>query len=64
MSGDTNPDLCDAGALLHQLSYQPNRELGVAWVHDKPVDGGYILKCGEYMKFMHFNCGLKEFQCE
>jgi len=36
-----NPDLCQAWAVLHQLSYQANWELGDMWVDDKPVDDGY-----------------------
>ena len=34
---DLNPDLCDAGTVLHQLSYQANWEM----VDHKPVDSGY-----------------------
>ena len=30
---DLNPDLCYAGALLYQLSYQANWELGLMWVN-------------------------------
>ena len=37
---DSNPDLCDAGAVLYQLSYQPNWVLVIMWVNDKPVDSG------------------------
>jgi len=37
--GDLNPDLCDAGAVLYQLS-QTNWELVIMWVYDKPVDSG------------------------
>ena len=33
-----NPDLCDSGAVLHQLSYQANWELVDLWVNDKRVD--------------------------
>ena len=33
-----NPDLCDSGAVPHQLSYQANWELVVLWVNDKRVD--------------------------
>ena len=36
LNGDSKPDLCDAGALLHQLRYQVNWELVVMWVDDKP----------------------------
>ena len=28
-----NPDLCDAGAVLYQLSYQANWELVIMWVY-------------------------------
>ena len=37
-NGDLNPDLCDAGAVLYQLSYQANWENVVMWVDYKPVD--------------------------
>ena len=39
---DSNPYLCDAGAVLHQLSNQANWELVTMWVNDKPADSGYI----------------------
>ena len=35
-NGDSNPDLCDAGAVLHQLSYQTNWEQVVMWLDYKP----------------------------
>ena len=35
LNGDSNPDLCNAGAVLYQLSYQANTELVVMWVNDK-----------------------------
>ena len=38
MNGDSNPDLCDAGEVLHQLSYQANWGQVVMWVDYKPVD--------------------------
>ena len=38
MNGDSNPDLSDAGAVLHQLSYQANWEQFVMWVDHKLVD--------------------------
>ena len=42
LKGDSNVDLCDAGAVLYQLSYQANWELVIRWVYDKPVDTGYM----------------------
>ena len=39
---DLNPDLCDAGAVLYELSFQANWELVIMWVYDKPIDGGYM----------------------
>ena len=53
---DSNPDLCDASAVLYQLSYQANLELAIIWVNDKSVDSGdtYVIKL---MKF-HLNCGF------
>ena len=39
MNRDSNPDLwVDAGAVLHQLSYQANWEQIVMWVDYKPLD--------------------------
>ena len=37
LNGDSNPDLCDAGAVLHQLSYQANWVQVVMWLNYKPV---------------------------
>ena len=31
---DSNPDLCDAFAVLYQLSYQANWEQVIVWVDD------------------------------
>ena len=42
LNGDSNPDLCDAGAVLHQLSYQAKWELVVKLVDDKPIDNGHL----------------------
>ena len=36
LNGDLNPDVCDAGAVFNQLSYQANWELVVMWVYYKP----------------------------
>ena len=38
LNGNWNPDLRDAGAVLHQLSYQTKWEQVVVWVDYKPVD--------------------------
>ena len=54
---DSNPDLCDAGPVLHQLNYQTNWELVIMWVNDKHVDGGYM-RSNQLIKF-HLNCGWK-----
>ena len=35
---DSNHDLSNAGAVLHQLSSQNNLELVVMWVDCRPVD--------------------------
>ena len=35
---DSNPNLCDVAAVLHQLSYQTNEEQVVMWVNYNPVD--------------------------
>ena len=37
-TGNSNPNLCDGCAVLHQLSYQVNWEQVVMWVDYKPVD--------------------------
>lgn len=37
---DLNPDLCDANAVLYELTYLANWELVVMWVNTKPVDDG------------------------
>ena len=39
---DSNPDLCDSGAVLRQLPYLADWELVTMWVYDKPVDSGYM----------------------
>ena len=39
LNKDSNPDLCGAGAVLHQLSYQANCEPVVMWLDYKPVYG-------------------------
>ena len=38
LNGDSNPDLCDAGAVLYQLSFQANWEQVFMWVDYEPVD--------------------------
>ena len=42
-----NPDLCDAGAVLHQLSYRANRNLVVMWVDYKP----YMMSIDMYLLY-------------
>ena len=37
---DSNPEPCNIGAVLYQLSYQANGELVNIWVFDKPVNDG------------------------
>ena len=46
----SNPDLSDAGAVLHQLSYQAKSKLVVMWVEDWPVDDGCV---SIHMMLMH-----------
>jgi len=41
LNGASNSHLCNAGVLLHQLSYQDNWELVVIWVDDNPIDDKY-----------------------
>ena len=38
LNGDLNPDLCNVGAVLNQLSYQANWQLLIMWVDHKPVN--------------------------
>ena len=45
---DANPDLCDSGAVLHQLSYQVNWELVITRVNEKPV----FMRRSSTLKFM------------
>ena len=37
LNGIQTHDLCDAGAVLYQLSYQANWELVILWVRNIPV---------------------------
>ena len=37
LNGDSNPDLCEAGAMFQQLSYQANWVQVVMWLNYKPV---------------------------
>ena len=39
---DSNPDLCNASAVLYELGHQANWELVIMWVNNKPVDSGYV----------------------
>ena len=40
LNGIRTHDLCDAGAVLYQLSYQANWELVILWVRNIPVHEG------------------------
>ena len=42
LNGDLNPDLCDAGAALYQLSYQANWEKVVMQVNYKPINDALL----------------------
>ena len=64
LNGDSNPDLCDAGVVLHQLSYQANWEQVIMSVDYKPVDVEidydntgmfhvFELRIGIHGKFLH-----------
>ena len=37
LNGIWTQDLCDAGAVLYQLSYQANWQLVILWVRNIPV---------------------------
>ena len=39
----SNPDHCNVSALLYQLSYQPNWGMADIWVHEKSVNGVYVV---------------------
>ena len=49
LNRESNPDLCDAGAVLHQLSYEANWEQVIVWVDYNSI------KCFHYK---HIICGL------
>ena len=38
----SNPDLCNAGVALYQLSDQANWELVIMWVYHEPIESGYV----------------------
>ena len=38
LNGDSNPYLCDAAAVLYQLSHQANWEQVIMWANYKPVE--------------------------
>ena len=38
LNEDSNPDLCDAGAVLYQLSHQANWEQVIMWANYKTGD--------------------------
>ena len=46
----SNPDLSDAGAVLHQLSYQTKSKLVIMWIEDWPVDDECV---SIHMMLMH-----------
>ena len=48
---DSNPELFDVGALLHQLCCQASRELVVVWADDKSSDDGYMVLLHEMHVF-------------
>ena len=39
---DSTPDLCDASAVLYQLSYLGNLKPFIMWVYVKPEDSAYV----------------------
>ena len=43
LNGDLNPDpdLCNACAVLYQLSHHVIWKLVIMWVNDEPIDDGY-----------------------
>ena len=50
LNGDSDSDVSDAGAVLHQLSYRAKSKLVVMWVEDWPVDDGCV---SIHMMLMH-----------
>ena len=49
---DSNPDLCDAGAVLHQLSCQANWESVVVWIDYSPLSHGGHIVPGDQKSFV------------
>ena len=47
LNGIQTHELCDTGAVLYRLSYQPNWELVTLWICNIPVEDDYV---NEYMK--------------
>ena len=48
LNGDSNPDFCDAVAVLYQLSYQGNWEQVVMWVNYRPIDVRKVMIIQEF----------------
>ena len=48
---DSNPALCNVGAVFNQLSYQANWELVIMWVYAEPVDS-VVAQLVEYQTTM------------
>ena len=48
---DSNPELCDGGAVLCRLSYQTNWV--IMWANDKTVDDEYRSRYILYMMLLH-----------
>ena len=61
LNGIRTHDLCDAGAVLYQLSYQANWELATLWVRNIPVDGEEYKRIYIVRKIMYLN---REERCE
>ena len=51
LNGNSNPDLCDAGALLHQLSYQANWEQVFTLVVNVEIDETLFVESRKARKF-------------
>ena len=53
----STPDLCDASAVLYQLSYQANWELVVMQVDDNPLDIKIICILAVVLSFTYYLSG-------
>ena len=64
LNGIRTYDLCNTGAVLHQLSYQANWELATLWVRNIPVEGEeYIEDITRWREDLYVICRLRSWKC-